>query len=71
VGDTLDAVDQALGKDTFVLFSSDHGAQWPFGKWNLYDTGIRVPTIVRWGGHIRSPARAPTRWSAGSISCRP
>ncbi|MDV3456181.1 sulfatase [Sphingomonas sp. HF-S4] len=57
VGDTLDAVDQVLGKDTFVLFSSDHGAQWPFGKWNLYDTGTRVPTIVRWGGHVKPGTR--------------
>ncbi|KRC78410.1 arylsulfatase A family protein [Sphingomonas sp. Root241] len=57
VGNTLEAVDQVLGKDTFVLFSSDHGAQWPFGKWNLYDTGIRVPTIARWGGHIRPGTR--------------
>jgi uncharacterized sulfatase len=57
VGDTLDTVDQVLGPDTFVLFSSDHGAQWPFGKWNLYDTGIRVPTIVRWKGHVKPGTR--------------
>ncbi|MEP9358543.1 sulfatase [Sphingomonas sp. KR3-1] len=52
LGDTLAAVDATLGPDTFVLFSSDHGAQWPFGKWNLYDTGTRVPMIVRWRGHV-------------------
>jgi N-sulfoglucosamine sulfohydrolase len=57
VGDTLDAVDTVLGPDTFVLFSSDHGAQWPFGKWNLYDTGTRVPTIVRWGGKVAPGSR--------------
>ncbi|RYD59999.1 MAG: arylsulfatase A family protein [Sphingomonadales bacterium] len=57
VGDTLDAVDRTLGPDTFVLFSSDHGAQWPFGKWNLYDTGTRVPTIVRWKGHVKPGTR--------------
>lgn len=57
VGDTLDTVDKVLGPDTFVLFSSDHGAQWPFGKWNLYDTGTRVPTIVRWGKHVRPGTR--------------
>jgi uncharacterized sulfatase len=33
-------------QNTFVFFTSDHGAQWPFGKWNLYDAGIRVPLIV-------------------------
>lgn len=57
VGDTLATVDQVLGKNSFVLFSSDHGAQWPFGKWNLYDTGTRVPTIVRWPGHVRPGTR--------------
>jgi N-sulfoglucosamine sulfohydrolase len=53
LGDTLEyGRFSVLGPDTFVLFSSDHGAQWPFGKWNLYDTGTRVPMIVRWRGHV-------------------
>ena len=51
LGDVMAATDRVLGPDTFFLFSSDHGAQWPFGKWNLYDTGIRTPLIVRWRGH--------------------
>jgi len=63
LGDTLSAVDAVLGRDTFVLFSSDHGAQWPFGKWNLYDTGTRVPTIVRWRGRV-----APGRRTDAMIS---
>lgn len=64
VGDTLQTVDSVLGPDTFVLFSSDHGAQWPFGKWNLYDTGIRVPMIVRWRGHVvpGSRTKAMVSW---------
>lgn len=41
-----------LGPDTIIVFTSDHGAQWPFGKWNLYDEGIRVPLIISWPGHI-------------------
>jgi uncharacterized sulfatase len=56
-GQTLDMADEVLGKNTFVLFSSDHGAQWPFGKWNLYDTGTRVPVIVRWAGHVKPHVR--------------
>lgn len=52
LGETLDLVDRKLGKNSFVLFSADHGAQWPFGKWNLYDTGTRVPMVVRWQGKV-------------------
>jgi N-sulfoglucosamine sulfohydrolase len=47
LGTVLDAVRERLDpKNTFTFFTSDHGAQWPFGKWNLYDAGIRVPLIV-------------------------
>ena len=35
---------------TLFVYTSDHGAQWPFGKWNLYDAGIRVPLLVAWPG---------------------
>lgn len=54
---TMDAVDAVLGKDTFVLYSADHGTQWPFGKWNLYDTGTRVPMVVRWNGRVKAGTR--------------
>ena len=43
-------------EDILSLYSSDHGAQWPFGKWNLYDSGARVPFLVRWPGHIEPGA---------------
>jgi uncharacterized sulfatase len=47
----LDAVEKKLPpQNTFVFFTSDHGAQLPFGKWNLYDAGIRVPLIVKGPG---------------------
>ncbi len=42
---------------TLFLYTSDHGAQWPFGKWNLYDSGIRVPFIAVWPGMIRPGTR--------------
>lgn len=50
----------ALGAeaDLLTVFSSDHGAQWPFGKWSLYDEGIRVPLIVAWPGRIRPALRS-------------
>jgi len=47
LGQVLDAVRKRLDpNNTFIFFTSDHGAQVPFGKWNLYDAGIKVPLIV-------------------------
>ncbi|MEE4452951.1 sulfatase [Novosphingobium resinovorum] len=64
LGDVLTATDEVLGKDTFLLFSSDQGTQWPFGKWNLYDAGIHVPLIVRWRGQVTpgSHTQAMVSW---------
>jgi arylsulfatase A-like enzyme len=47
---------------TLFVYTSDHGAQWPFGKWNLYDAGIRVPMIMTWPGVI-----APGQRSAAMV----
>jgi uncharacterized sulfatase len=53
LGLVYDAVRKRLGNDTLFLFSSDHGAQFPFGKWNCYDAGIRTPLIVAWPGRVK------------------
>ena len=51
LGIILNAVQQKLDShNTITFFTSDHGAQLPFGKWNLYDAGIRVPLIVKGPG---------------------
>lgn len=42
------------GKNLLFIYSSDHGAQWPFAKWNLYEAGTRVPLIVRWPEHVQA-----------------
>jgi N-sulfoglucosamine sulfohydrolase len=57
LGDVFDAAKDVLGPNTFFLFSADHGAQWPFGKWTLYDAGIRTPLIVVWPEKIEAGAR--------------
>ena len=57
LGLVAEAARASLGADTLFLFSSDHGAQWPFGKWNLYDAGIRVPLIVAWPGVVKPGTR--------------
>jgi uncharacterized sulfatase len=50
---------------TLFLYTSDHGAQWPFAKWNLYDAGIRVPLLVAWPGVIVPGTRtdAMVQWT--------
>jgi uncharacterized sulfatase len=42
-----------LGPNLLFIHCSDHGAQWPFGKWNLYDSGTRVPFVATWPGVIK------------------
>src|SRR4051794_28113599 len=59
LGLVYDAARARLGDDTLILFSSDHGAQWPFGKWNCYEAGVRVPLIVTWPGVVGPGTRSP------------
>jgi N-sulfoglucosamine sulfohydrolase len=57
LGVIYDAAEKHLGANTLFLFTSDHGAQLPFGKWNCYDAGIRVPLIAKWSGVIAANSR--------------
>lgn len=41
-------------KNTLFLFTADQGPQLPFGKWTLYDYGIRVPLMMRLPGKIKA-----------------
>jgi uncharacterized sulfatase len=57
LGAVHDAARAHLGPETLFVFSSDHGAQFPFGKWNLYDAGVRTPLVVAWPGRVRAGSR--------------
>ena len=57
--DTLLGEVRALARDkipgdTIFIYTADHGGAWPFGKWNLYDAGIRIPLIIEWPGQLKA-----------------
>lgn len=78
-GELLAELDAAgLSTNTLVVYFSDHGRGLPRGKRWLYDSGIQVPLIVRWPGHIAPASRngelvslldmAPTMLAAADIT---
>ncbi|MDA8743056.1 sulfatase-like hydrolase/transferase [Rubripirellula amarantea] len=64
LGEVYDLAREKFGENMLFIHTSDHGAQWPFGKWNLYDDGIRTPLIASWPGHIvpKSRTQALVSW---------
>jgi N-sulfoglucosamine sulfohydrolase len=63
LGEIMDLVRAKLGENVLFIYMSDHGAQWPFGKWNLYDAGLRVPFLASWPTVV-----APASQSGAMIS---
>jgi len=55
VGSLLNSLKKhGMEEHTIVVFISDQGPQWAFGKWSLYDYGIQSPMLVRWPGTIKT-----------------
>lgn len=53
VGQVLDSITRhGLAERTLFIYTADQGAEWPHCKWTCYDTGLRVPFLARWPGHI-------------------
>jgi len=50
VAATLEAVEKHLGPEAILIFTSDHGAQLPYGKWNNYDYSVKAPMLIHWPG---------------------
>jgi N-sulfoglucosamine sulfohydrolase len=57
LGRVLDAARERLGTNVLFIMSSDHGAQFPFAKWNCSDAGIRIPLLVSWPDVIQPGLR--------------
>jgi len=59
IGEALRRLDRS-GRpgNTITIYTSDHGAQFPGGKWTCYEPGLRVPFILRW----------PTTVKGGTVS---
>lgn len=57
MGRVLEFAKEKFGDNFIFLFTSDHGGQWPFGKWNLYDYGTRVPLVAYWPRQIKAGVR--------------
>jgi hypothetical protein len=62
IGKALATLEQAgLADDTIVIFNSDHGGVMPRSKRFLFDSGLRVPLIIRIPDKYKSlwPAEKP------------
>lgn len=67
VGMLMDEL-EATGKadETLVIFLGDHGPPFARGKTTVYESGLRVPFLVRWPG-VSKPMRSPAMVSAVDI----
>ncbi|HXX93643.1 MAG TPA: sulfatase, partial [Planctomycetota bacterium] len=60
VGSVLDRLAAAgLADDTIVFYYSDHGGILPRSKRYVYDSGLHVPLLVRFGKRVQALAPAP------------
>ncbi len=54
MGDVLDTLEKwGIASNTVVILTGDHGRSLPRSKRWIYDSGIHVPLIVRWPGHVK------------------
>jgi N-sulfoglucosamine sulfohydrolase len=60
--------EDGLAGNTIVFYWSDHGDGIPRGKRSLYDSGLRVPLMIRWPNGVRRPGLSgPAAAPAGTV----
>ena len=60
--------DDGLAENTIVFYWSDHGDGVPRAKRSLYDSGLRVPLMIRWPKALGAAGRARHRCSDELVS---
>lgn len=54
LGEVLASVKRhGFAQNSLFLYTSDQGPEWPHSKWTVYDSGLRVPFVVRWPGKVK------------------
>ncbi len=58
VGRCMDILKSSGQEDhTLLMFTSEQGNSFPYGKWTCYDAGLKTAFILRWPGRIKSGSR--------------
>jgi len=45
--------EKGMLETTLIIFTSDNGMPFPRAKATLYDHGVRMPLVMRWGSHLK------------------
>jgi arylsulfatase A-like enzyme len=59
---------EGLADNTIVIWTSDHGDGLPRAKRELYDSGIKVPMVIRWPQAWRPAGVEPGQVDTGLVS---
>ncbi len=60
IGDILKRLEKdGLAESTIIIWTTDHGDCLPRGKRDLYDSGLKVPMIIRWPEAYRPKGLEP------------
>ncbi|HSF45675.1 MAG TPA: sulfatase-like hydrolase/transferase, partial [Chitinophagaceae bacterium] len=66
VGAVLEALSKSgMADNTIVIFLSDHGASFPFGKSQCYLNSNKTPLIVKWPNKIKAGSVDSTHFVSG------